>query len=110
MTAELDESFEWAARFVAEVPAAVALFDADLRYVAASHAWIAAFGLGRARLIGRRHGEICKTGCAALEAVQRRALAGELVEEFLVGGEESATGSLRSFLSARPHRDPANAV
>ena len=42
--------------------------------------------------------------------MQRRALAGELVEECLVGGDESATGSPRSFLSARPHHDPANAV
>jgi diguanylate cyclase (GGDEF)-like protein len=110
MTAELDGSFDWAARFVTEVPAAVALFDGDLRYVAASPAWIAAFELAQARLIGRRHGELCKTGQGALEAVQRRALAGELVEGWLVGDDEPTTGSSRSFLSARPHRDLASAV
>lgn len=110
MTAELDSSFDWAARFVTEVPAAVALFDGELRYVAASPAWIAAFELADATLIGRRHGELCKTGQAALEAVQRRALAGELVEGWVVGNDEPTTGCSRSFLSARPHRDLASAI
>ena len=110
MTAELDRSLDWATRFVAEVPAAVALFDRDLRYVAASPAWIAMFGLARASLTGHRHDQLCKAGRAALEAVQRRALAGELVEECRIADDQPASGSLRSRFSARPHRDPAGGV
>jgi diguanylate cyclase (GGDEF)-like protein len=104
MTAALDRTFDWAARFVTEVPAAVALFDRDLRYVAASPAWIGTFGLGRARLLGRRHGELCQAGRAALEEVQRRGLAGEPVEDYRIADDDPASGPAPgSMLGARPH-------
>src|SRR5712691_5965850 len=91
MTAALDRSFDWAARFVAEVPAAVALFDRDLCYAAASPAWVAAFRLGRIKFLGRRHGELCELGRAALEEVQRRGLAGEPVEDYRIADDEPAS-------------------
>jgi diguanylate cyclase (GGDEF)-like protein len=111
MTAALDRSFEWAARFVAEVPAAVALFDRDLRYAAASPAWIAAFGLGRAKLLGRRHAELCQAGRAALEEVQRRGLAGDPVEDHRIADDAPVSGSTAaSMLGARPHYDPDGVI
>jgi diguanylate cyclase (GGDEF)-like protein len=115
MTAALDRSFDWAARFVAEVPAAVALFDRDLRYVAASPAWIAAFGLGRAKFPGRRHGELCQAGRAALEEVQRRGLAGEPVEDHRIADDKPASGPAPgpapgSMLGARPHYDSDSVI
>jgi diguanylate cyclase (GGDEF)-like protein len=115
MTAALDRSFDWAARFVAEVPAAVALFDRDLRYAAASPAWIAAFGLGRAKFLGRRHGELCQAGRAALEEVQRRGLAGEPVKDYPIADDEPASGPASgpapgSLLGARPHYDPDSVI
>jgi len=68
---------DWRTRFVTEIPAAVALFDQELRYLAASAAWIEAFDLSRIALVGRRHDELRKGGSEALAEVQRRALLGE---------------------------------
>src|SRR5271170_2612645 len=82
MNPELERSSEWTVRFVSEIPAAVALFDRDLCYVAASEPWIGAFGLRHRVLAGRRHDELCGTGRGALEAVQRHALAGETVSDY----------------------------
>ena len=36
---------EWITQFVADIPSAVALFDRELRYVAANNRWLNAFGL-----------------------------------------------------------------
>src|SRR5258708_34991632 len=91
MNAELDRPFEWTVRFVGEIPAAVALFDRDFRYVAASKPWIAAFGLYCIPLAGRRHDELCRIGREALTAVLRHALAGDGVEDYhLVDDDPSA--------------------
>jgi diguanylate cyclase (GGDEF)-like protein len=99
-----DKSADWQSRFVMEIPAAVALFDRDLRYQAASAPWIAAFGLSRVLLAGRRHDELCRGGRAALAAVQQHVLAGESVEDYQVIEEDPAKRSL-VILNARAHRD-----
>ena len=82
MNPELDSPVDWTIRFVSEIPAAVALFDRDRRYIAASEPWIGAFGLRHRALAGRRHDELCRTGWEALEAVQRHALAGDTVADY----------------------------
>jgi two-component system sensor kinase FixL len=67
-------------QLVSELPAAVALFDPDLRYVAASVAWSALFDLAQVALVGRRHNEFAEKANDAVTAVLQRALAGETVE------------------------------
>ncbi len=104
MTREHDRSSDWQSRFVTEIPAAVALFDRDLRYQAASALWIAAFGLSRVSLTGHRHGELCRAGRQALEEVQLRALSGEAVEDYQIIEDDPTTRSW-TILNARPHRD-----
>src|SRR5260370_595451 len=104
MTQEHDRSSDWQSRFVAEIPAAVALFDRDLRYRAASASWIAAFGLSRVSLTGHRHDELCRVGRQALEEVQRRTLSGEAVEDYQIIEDDPTTRSW-TILNARPHRD-----
>jgi diguanylate cyclase (GGDEF)-like protein len=103
MPAEPENTSDWQSRFVAELPAAVALFDPDRRYRAASSAWITAFGLSRVALSGHRHDELCRAGRQALEEVQRRALLGEAVDDYQVV-EDDATRRSWTILNARPHR------
>lgn len=105
MAPQLDGSPDWRAQFVTDIPAAVALFDRELRYVAASAAWIAAFDLSRVPLIGCRHDELRKTGDEALAHVQRRALAGENVEDYESTEHPPDLKRRRQMFSARPHRD-----
>src|SRR5260221_10392433 len=102
MTAKLDRPFDWTAQFVSEIPAAVALFDRDRRYLAASHPWIAAFGLPRTPLAGHRHDELCQAGREALEEVQRHAVAGDTVEDYHLIADDAATGPWPAIFGARP--------
>ena len=110
MTPQLDGPVDAAARFVAEIPTAVALFDRERRYVAASAPWIAAFGLAGAGLIGHRHAELGAAGESALDEVQRRALAGEEVENHPIVADGPALRSWRGALAARPYRSPDGTV
>jgi diguanylate cyclase (GGDEF)-like protein/PAS domain S-box-containing protein len=105
MAPQLDASPDWRAHFVTELPAAVALFDRDGRYVAASAAWIAAFDLSRVAVTGRRHDELHKSGDEALAEVQRRALSGEVVEYHESAERTPGRKPRRQVFSARPHRD-----
>ena len=109
MIPELDRSLEAQARLIAELPVAIALFDRDRRYVAASPGWVDAFRLARVRLGGRRHDEICRIGRVQLNHVQRRALAGESVEHCPVPAGDSPRASPATF-SAEPHRDSDGAI
>lgn len=110
MQSQSDTSADWRARFLSEIPAAVALFDHELRYLAVSAAWAAAFGLSPAALVGRRHDELGKPGAEILEEVQRRALAGNNVEHYGALHDDPSRQSWRPIFSARPHRDPSGAV
>jgi diguanylate cyclase (GGDEF)-like protein len=83
----------------------VALFDRELRYVAASAAWIATFDLSRVPLSGCRHGELRKSGDEALAHVQQRALAGDNVEGYETAEPHPGRKPRRRVFSARPHRD-----
>jgi diguanylate cyclase (GGDEF)-like protein len=105
MAPQLDASPDWRARLVTDLPAAVALFDRELRYVAASAAWIAAFDLSRKPLTGRRHSELRKRGNEALAEVQQRGLDGDSVEGVESAEQDAAGQWWRRVFSARPHRD-----
>jgi diguanylate cyclase (GGDEF)-like protein len=67
------------AQLVADLPGAVALFDCELRYVAANAAWADALGLAGEPLAGRRHDALGQGGGAFAEG-QLRALAGEIID------------------------------
>jgi diguanylate cyclase (GGDEF)-like protein len=110
MSSDSERPEDWRAQFVRELPAAVALFDRDLRYVAASAAWITAFALPPTALAGHRHDELGKPGGEALEEVQRRALAGKNVEHYGAMHDDPSRKSWRPIFSARPHRDAAGAI
>jgi len=95
------------ARFIADMPAAVAVFDGQFRYVAASRDWLTAFGLSRAPVAGRKHAAISKIGRESLAEVQRRALAGEHIEAWRIADNRLPQ---KSVFSARPSLGPAGAV
>jgi PAS domain S-box-containing protein len=65
--------------FIAEAPAAFAMLDRDLRYIAASRRWLDDFGLGGSDLTGRSHYEVFPEIDARIRAVHRRSLAGETI-------------------------------
>ena len=62
--------------FVEHVPAAVAMFDKDLRYLAFSRRWLSDFDLGTQRLQGRPHGEVIPEMAHDWSTTLKRCLAG----------------------------------
>jgi diguanylate cyclase len=110
VSGKLDESLAWGARLVAEIPAAVALFDRELRYVAASDEWTLGFALPGPPLAGQVHDECCAFGQAALRHVQLRALAGESIDDHPIAGADPRQPAAGSVLSARAHRNRDGAI
>lgn len=73
-------------RFVADAPAAIAMLDRGMNYIAASRQWVEGYGLDPANFIGRFHYELHPDLPPHYKVVHKRALAGEVVradEEFL---------------------------
>ena len=67
---------EWISRFVADIPSAVALFDSELRYLAANNRWLNAFGVVGEAPIGQHHDNVDLHSAPMLTDLHRRALAG----------------------------------
>lgn len=67
-------------RFVDDAPVALAMFDADLCYLAASVRWIADYGLDASSWRGRRHAELVPELPDHWKAACERGLAGAVEE------------------------------
>ncbi len=63
--------------FIEQAPSAIAMFDRNMRYVAASRRWSEDYRLGERRLIGRSHYEIFPGLPDAWKALHQRCINGE---------------------------------
>jgi diguanylate cyclase (GGDEF)-like protein len=93
---------EWMARFVDDIPAGVAVFDRELRYVAANAAWVNTFRLAVASPAGRLHHELDRANGAPVAELQRRALSGEAVNGCSTVESDAAGHLSRRAISVRP--------
>lgn len=65
--------------FVRSAPIALAMFDIEMRYLAASERWRRDYRLGDTDIIGRGHYDVFPEIGEDWKAARRRALAGETV-------------------------------
>ena len=77
--AALHESRERLALFIEHAPAALAMFDREMRYIAVSRRWLADYALTGHDIIGKSHYAILPEITEEWKAVHRRGLAGEVV-------------------------------
>ncbi|MGI9406982.1 MAG: sensor histidine kinase, partial [Hyphomicrobiaceae bacterium] len=68
---------------VESAPAALAIFDTDLRYLRATHQWLELFALEADAIAGNRHGDLASADTAAIEGGLGRALEGHVVDDDL---------------------------
>ncbi|CAN5334883.1 hypothetical protein BH24PSE2_BH24PSE2_21050 [soil metagenome] len=64
--------------FIEHVPAAVAMFDRDMRYLAVSNQWLEEYGLARQELLGRSHYQVFPDLPLRWRDIYERCLAGEI--------------------------------
>lgn len=76
----LTESETRLRRFVDQAPAAIAMFDRDMRYLAASQRWHAYFALGQGDLVGRLHYDVFPHVNPEWKRFHEQGLAGEVIE------------------------------
>lgn len=77
-TREARESEEKLRLFVHHAPAAIAMFDREMRYVAFSRRWLTDYNLGNKDLTGRSHYELFPDLPGRWKEIHRRCLAGAI--------------------------------
>ena len=101
---------DWERHFVDEIPLGIAVFDHELRYIAANPRWISAFHLAVAALAGRRHDEHDPLGGTGLAELLQRALSGDTVEG-CAGIENDGAGRPHQLVvGVRPRVAPDGAI
>lgn len=78
--ADLRQNEELLELFIQHAPAALAMFDRDMRYLAVSRRWIESFNLQGRSILGCSHYEIFPDLPARWVTVHRRALGGETLK------------------------------
>lgn len=106
------ESEERLRLFVEHAPAALAMFDRELRYLSASRRWVEDYRLGDRPIIGRHHYDVFSeiAGMERWKAVHQRCLAGavETCEEELFTRADGSEDWLR--WEVRPWRDTSGEI
>lgn len=106
----LQESEKRLRLLIEQSPAALAMFDRNMRYLAVSNRWLADFGLERKDVIDRNHYEVFPEIGEAMREIHRRGLAGETVshdEDYF----ERADGSVQWLRwEMRPWLEPNGVV
>lgn len=74
----LQNSGEWLRLFVQHVPAAIAMFDTNMRYLVVSQNWLTTYGIKKQDIIGRSHYEIFPDLPDRWKEVHRRCLSGSV--------------------------------
>ncbi len=101
----LDRSYRELRQLVEHAPLAIAMFDRDMRYIAAGRRWVDEYGRGRRVLAGLSHLDVNPDIPERWRQVYRRCLEGEFVKE----DEDSwvqADGSVHALRwAASPWRD-----
>ncbi len=78
--ADLRQSEELLQLFIQHAPAALAMFDRDMRYIAVSRRWCDDFNLRGSDILGRSHYEIFPDMPPRWLTIHRRALGGETIK------------------------------
>ena len=79
--AALYESEERLGYFIRYAPAALAMFDRNMRYLSASRRWLDDYHLGERDIQGQSHYDIFPEIPECLKEIHRRALAGEVIRK-----------------------------
>ncbi|HEY1579162.1 MAG TPA: EAL domain-containing protein [Terracidiphilus sp.] len=78
--ADLRQNEEFFELFIQHAPAALAMFDLNMRYIAASRRWMESFGLQGRDIIGQSHYEVFPDIPARWVSIHRRILGGETMK------------------------------